>query len=102
MSGTGRRPTLKDIAAETGLSLAAVSYALRGLHGTSETRQRVQRPVGQWNSLRVVNLNKTVTTYINGALIAQGTHSFTEPGYVVIQMEGGPMRWRNIRIKSLD
>ena len=42
MSGTGRRPTLKDIATETGLSLAAVSYALRGLHGTPETRQRVQ------------------------------------------------------------
>ena len=42
MSGTSRRPTLKDIAAETGLSMAAVSYALRGLHGTPETRQRVQ------------------------------------------------------------
>jgi LacI family transcriptional regulator len=42
MSGSGRRPTLKDIAAETGLSMAAVSYALRGLHGTPETRQRVQ------------------------------------------------------------
>ncbi|TWD80284.1 LacI family transcriptional regulator [Kribbella amoyensis] len=39
---SGRRPTLKDIAAETGLSMAAVSYALRGLHGTPETRQRVQ------------------------------------------------------------
>ena len=67
-----------------------------------ETRRRVQRPVGQWNSLRVVNLNQTITTYINGALIAQGTHKFTEPGYVVVQMEGGPMRWKNIRIKSLD
>jgi LacI family transcriptional regulator len=42
MSGTARRPTLKDIASETGLSMAAVSYALRGLHGTPETRQRVQ------------------------------------------------------------
>ncbi|MFC5261364.1 LacI family DNA-binding transcriptional regulator [Kribbella qitaiheensis] len=42
MSGTGRRPTLKDIAAETGLSMAAVSYALRGLQGTAETQQRVQ------------------------------------------------------------
>jgi len=42
MSGHGGRPTLKDIAAETGLSMAAVSYALRGLHGTPETRQRVQ------------------------------------------------------------
>jgi LacI family transcriptional regulator len=42
MSGTGRRPTLKDIAAETGLSMAAVSYALRGLQGTPETQARVQ------------------------------------------------------------
>ncbi|NEA36069.1 LacI family DNA-binding transcriptional regulator [Streptomyces sp. SID13031] len=42
MSGTGRRPTLKDIAAETGLSMAAVSYALRGLQGTPETQQRVR------------------------------------------------------------
>jgi LacI family transcriptional regulator len=42
MSGTGRRPTLKDIAADTGLSMAAVSYALRGLQGTPETRQRVR------------------------------------------------------------
>ncbi|WP_460661046.1 LacI family DNA-binding transcriptional regulator [Kribbella swartbergensis] len=42
MSGNARRPTLKDIAAETGLSMAAVSYALRGLHGTPATIQRVQ------------------------------------------------------------
>lgn len=42
MPGTARRPTLKDIAAETGLSMAAVSYALRGLQGTPETQARVQ------------------------------------------------------------
>ncbi|MFI5709939.1 LacI family DNA-binding transcriptional regulator [Kribbella sp. NPDC051620] len=42
MSATGRRPTLKDIAADTGLSMAAVSYALRGLQGTPETQARVQ------------------------------------------------------------
>jgi hypothetical protein len=67
-----------------------------------ETRARVQKPVGQWNSLRVVNVHQKITTYINGALISTGTHQFTDPGYVVVQMEGGPMRWRNIRIKSLD
>ncbi|TDU90182.1 LacI family transcriptional regulator [Kribbella voronezhensis] len=43
MSGTSRRPTLKDIAAETGLSMAAVSYALRGLQGTPETQARVHK-----------------------------------------------------------
>lgn len=37
-----RRPTLRDIAAETGLSPAAVSYALRGLQVTPQTQARVQ------------------------------------------------------------
>ncbi|MCD5312651.1 LacI family DNA-binding transcriptional regulator [Kineosporia babensis] len=36
------RPTLRDIAEETGLSPAAVSYALRGLQVTEETQARVR------------------------------------------------------------
>lgn len=37
-----RRPTLRDIAEDTGLSSAAVSYALRGLHVPAETQARVR------------------------------------------------------------
>lgn len=37
-----KRPTIKDIAAETGLSPAAVSYALRGLQVPQETQDRVR------------------------------------------------------------
>lgn len=37
-----RRVTLRDVAEETGLSLAAVSYALRGLQVRPETQQRVR------------------------------------------------------------
>jgi LacI family transcriptional regulator len=37
-----RRPTLRDIAIETGLSTAAVSYALRGLQVPLETQKRVR------------------------------------------------------------
>jgi LacI family transcriptional regulator len=41
--GEGRhRPTLRDIADETGLSPAAVSYALRGLQVTPQTQARVR------------------------------------------------------------
>lgn len=42
MAERRRRPTLRDIAAETGLSTAAVSYALRGLQVPAETQQRVR------------------------------------------------------------
>jgi LacI family transcriptional regulator len=37
-----RRPTLRDIADDTGLSTASVSYALRGLHVPAETQERVR------------------------------------------------------------
>jgi len=37
-----KRPTIKDIAAETGLSPAAVSYALRGMQVPLETQERVR------------------------------------------------------------
>jgi LacI family transcriptional regulator len=37
-----KRVTLRDVAAEAGLSLSAVSYALRGLHVPVETQQRVR------------------------------------------------------------
>jgi LacI family transcriptional regulator len=42
MAERRRRPTLRDIAAETGLSTAAVSYALRGLQVPPETQRRVR------------------------------------------------------------
>lgn len=40
--GRTSRVTLRDISADTGLSVAAVSYALRGLHVPEETQLRVR------------------------------------------------------------
>lgn len=42
MSERRRRPTLRDLARETDLSVAAVSYALRGLQVPEETQARVR------------------------------------------------------------
>jgi LacI family transcriptional regulator len=38
-----KRVTIKDVAEATGLSAAAVSYALRGMHVSGETEQRVRQ-----------------------------------------------------------
>ena len=38
-----RRATIRDVAAATGLSPAAVSYALRGMQTTAETQRRVRK-----------------------------------------------------------
>ncbi len=42
-----RRVTLKDVAAETELSPAAVSYALRGIQTSPETQERVREAAGR-------------------------------------------------------
>lgn len=43
MSSRGRqRPTIRQLAEHTGLSPAAVSYALRGMHVSAETEERVR------------------------------------------------------------
>lgn len=44
MSSRGRqRTTIRQLAEHTGLSAAAVSYALRGMHVSAETEERVRR-----------------------------------------------------------
>src|SRR5512132_2711571 len=41
-SRPGRRTTIRELAEHTGLSPAAVSYALRGMHVSAETEERVR------------------------------------------------------------
>ncbi|WP_419995518.1 LacI family DNA-binding transcriptional regulator [Streptomyces boninensis] len=43
MPGPRKRTTLREVAEATGLSTAAVSYALRGQHVSKETEERVRR-----------------------------------------------------------
>ena len=42
MAPVRKRATIRQVAEATGLSTAAVSYALRGLHVSEETRRRVE------------------------------------------------------------
>ena len=67
----------------------------------NEARLRVVRPLGQWNSIEVVSRDGGVEAYLNDTLISTVTgHGFTEPGYIGLQVQGYPMRWRNIRIRE--
>ena len=48
MSSRGRqRPTIRQLAEYTGLSPAAVSYALRGMHVSAETEARVREAAAE-------------------------------------------------------
>src|SRR3954452_9621124 len=51
VSSRGRqRTTIRQLAEHTGLSPAAVSYALRGMHVSAETEERVRRAADELGS----------------------------------------------------
>ena len=63
-------------------------------------RARVNRPLGEWNSVEIVAKDGTVKAFLNGALITTvPAHSAKEPGHIAVQIQGAPMYWRNLRIK---
>jgi mono/diheme cytochrome c family protein len=66
----------------------------------------VQRPIGEWSSIRIVSARDgTVKSYVNGVLAGTVTrHGFAAlgGGHIAFQSQGWKIRWRNIRIKSDD
>lgn len=64
--------------------------------------QRARKPLGQWNSVRIVSRDGLVKSYLNGILLSQVRHQFAKPGHIMFQSEGAPIFWRNIRIRSFD
>jgi cytochrome c5 len=63
-------------------------------------RARARKPAGQWNQIQIVSKDGQVWTYLNGALITHVTKHPFKPGYIALQVESGPVHWRNIRIRE--
>lgn len=59
---------------------------------------------GQWNAYRIHAVGPRIRTYLNDVLISDVRHTGSLRGYFGIQHHGrdGVMRFRNLRVKSLD
>lgn len=65
-----------------------------------EARLRVNKPLGEWNSVEIIAKNGVVKASLNGVLITTiPEHAAREPGHIAVQIQGAPMYWRNIRIR---
>ncbi|MEZ6124566.1 MAG: DUF1080 domain-containing protein [Planctomycetaceae bacterium] len=69
------------------------------------------RPLGDWNSFRIIQVGARTTVYLNGALLVD--HAIMEnywdrslplfaKGPIELQTHGGEIRWKNIAIRELD
>ena len=66
-----------------------------------DARRRVIKPVHQWQRLEIVSRDGFLRNYLNGTLVstAEILTDDVDPGYITLQTQGGPVEWRNIRIK---
>jgi hypothetical protein len=65
-----------------------------------EARFRARKRLGEWNSVEIVSRGGDVKASLNGALVTTvRNHGYTEPGYILFQLQGAPIYFRNVRIK---
>ncbi len=65
------------------------------------TVDNVEKPLGQWNQYRITCDDRTVTLEVNGTQVNVGTEAELTRGRILLQSEGAPIEFRDLRIKPL-
>lgn len=60
-----------------------------------------EKPIGEWNHMRVVCQGRDVTVYVNDDKVNHGTDCTIHEGAISLQSEGTPIEFRNIRLSPL-
>ena len=61
-----------------------------------------EKPLGQWNHMRIVCKGKEIEVYINSRLANRGTEMTIAEGGIALQSEGAPVEFKDIRIMPLS
>jgi hypothetical protein len=61
-----------------------------------------EKPLGEWNEYEIVVNKDKVVLKVNGEILNEGSGAEEVAGKICLQSEGGPIEFRNIRIKALD
>ncbi len=64
------------------------------------TDKRV-KPAGEWNTLEMTAVGKTLTLWVNGAVTCQFQDCGREKGYLGLEGEGYRIEFRNLKVKAL-
>jgi len=68
------------------------------------------KPLGEWNSFRILQVGERVTVYLNGKLVVEQAPlanfwnrkiALRKTGPIQLQTHGGEIRWRNVFIREI-
>ncbi len=72
--------------------------------------KKMDKPFGEWNSFRIIQLGERTTVYLNGELVVDQARMenfwdrakpLPAKGKIILQTHGGEIRWRNIAIREI-
>lgn len=61
-----------------------------------------EKPVGEWNTIKITVKNGTVTQRLNGKVVNKGTEATVKEGRILLQYEGFPIDFRKVTIKKCN
>lgn len=68
------------------------------------------KPFGEWNALRIIQVGERTTVYLNGTLVVDHARMenywdrkspLPRAGAILLQTHGGEIRWRNLFVREL-
>lgn len=96
----------KCIEAQLAYGGAGDLFAINGAKFEAKTDQnalkKAIKPVGQWNEAEIVCKDGTITCTMNGQRISEGKGATPLEGPIGFQAEGVPIRFRFLRVKTLN
>jgi Domain of Unknown Function (DUF1080) len=61
-----------------------------------------EKPAGEWNRMEVECRGRTLTVWVNGELVNQGSDCTADRGRIALQAEGAACEWRKVELVPLD
>jgi hypothetical protein len=59
------------------------------------------KPAGEWNTVELTATGKTITVWVNGAVVQTWSDCEAPKGYVGLESEGWRIEFRNLKVKKL-
>jgi hypothetical protein len=77
--------------------------------GTEKHNRRIlnltdksEKPVGDWNHMRIECLDRTIKVWVNGDLVNEGSKATADHGKIALQAEGAEVEFRRVEITPLE
>ena len=61
-----------------------------------------EKPLGQWNTMVIEVLGRSVRVWVNGDLVNDGTGATADRGRIALQSEGAEVEFRKVLLTPID